>query len=86
MFYNTAEKTPGLSDRGRRCLVSVEVFISDDSYNKLVELSEALNSCLCIGALLDEIIDSAYKRHGERIKRELRKMSAKSEDEPEEIA
>ncbi len=66
--------------------MSVEVYISDDSYNKLVELSEDVHSCLCISGLLDEIIDEAHKRHREKVKRGLRRMSIKPEDESEEIA
>lgn len=59
--------------------MSVEIFISDKSYEKLLVMSE-ISQCKCIGTLVDLIIEKEYLKYRKLIA----KKSQHSDDESKE--
>jgi hypothetical protein len=48
--------------------MSVEVYISNESHEKLLQMAE-VTKCQCIGTLLDIIIDKEHKKHQNLLKK-----------------
>lgn len=63
--------------------MSVEIFISDKSYEKLLVMSE-VSQCRCIGTLVDLIIEKEYLKYQKLIAKKRQQAEGESAAEPQE--